>query len=216
MASLYNIHLRTGCFCNTGACQKYLSLSNKQVKDNLSAGHVCGDDVDLIEGQPTGSVRISFGYMSSFADAKTFLNFIEECFLESDVNGIWQHGTSYTHTTLHSGATLLTNLVLFKHSQGTATSAHHKNSVLDNSSPSNLLQDLTVQSTPNQKDALATRVGARMLDDCQVYNSGLLTSVDSLHHSKDLRLEKICLYPIKSCAAFEVIIKRDKISMAPT
>ncbi|XP_005372873.2 PREDICTED: molybdenum cofactor sulfurase [Chinchilla lanigera] len=76
MASLYNIHLRTGCFCNTGACQRHLGISNEMVKKHLEAGHVCGDNVDLIDGQPTGSVRISFGYMSTFEDAQAFLRFI--------------------------------------------------------------------------------------------------------------------------------------------
>ncbi|XP_017653484.2 molybdenum cofactor sulfurase isoform X2 [Nannospalax galili] len=76
MASLYNIHLRTGCFCNTGACQRHLGLSNEMVKQHLQAGHICGDDVDLIDGRPTGSVRISFGYMSTLDDAEAFLKFI--------------------------------------------------------------------------------------------------------------------------------------------
>ncbi|MBZ3890335.1 Molybdenum cofactor sulfurase [Sciurus carolinensis] len=76
MASLYNIHLRTGCFCNTGACQRHLGISNEKVKKHLQAGHVCGDDVDLIDGQPTGSVRVSFGYMSTLEDAQAFLKFI--------------------------------------------------------------------------------------------------------------------------------------------
>ncbi|XP_053477092.1 molybdenum cofactor sulfurase isoform X5 [Ictalurus furcatus] len=35
MACLFNIHLRTGCFCNTGACQAYLGISNQVVKSNL-------------------------------------------------------------------------------------------------------------------------------------------------------------------------------------
>lgn len=169
MASLYNIHLRTGCFCNTGACQKFLSLSNKQVKDNLSAGHVCGDDVDLIEGKPTGSVRISFGYMSNFADARTFLNFIKECFLERNSD----HGTA-SSACLNFQCALVNNI--------------HRE------------QDSTVPTTPNQKHPVVTK----MVDDCQVYKPGLLKAVNSLHHPRDLMLEKICIYPIKSCAAFEV------------
>ncbi|CAK6447994.1 unnamed protein product [Pipistrellus nathusii] len=76
MASLFNIQLRTGCFCNTGACQRHLGLSDDMVKKHLQAGHVCGDDVDLVDGQPTGSVRISFGYMSTLEDAQAFLEFI--------------------------------------------------------------------------------------------------------------------------------------------
>ncbi|XP_061601719.1 molybdenum cofactor sulfurase isoform X2 [Cololabis saira] len=34
MASLYNIHLRTGCFCNTGACQAFLGLTSQQMRRN--------------------------------------------------------------------------------------------------------------------------------------------------------------------------------------
>ncbi|XP_075684622.1 molybdenum cofactor sulfurase [Rhinoderma darwinii] len=82
LASLYNIHFRTGCFCNAGACQKHLGISNAVVKRNLQAGHVCGDDMDLIDGRPTGSVRISFGFMSTFDDVKVFLNFIADTFIK--------------------------------------------------------------------------------------------------------------------------------------
>lgn len=35
MASLYNIHVRTGCFCNTGACQSFLGISSEQMRKNL-------------------------------------------------------------------------------------------------------------------------------------------------------------------------------------
>ncbi|GLD56072.1 molybdenum cofactor sulfurase isoform X1 [Lates japonicus] len=86
MASLYNIHLRTGCFCNTGACQSFLGITNQQMKRNLQSGHVCGDSIDLVDGQPTGSVRVSFGYMSTFEDCQKFLNFVAECFVEKPVS----------------------------------------------------------------------------------------------------------------------------------
>ncbi|XP_049927020.1 molybdenum cofactor sulfurase isoform X1 [Epinephelus moara] len=85
MASLYNIHVRTGCFCNTGACQFFLGITNQQMRRNLQAGHVCGDTIDLVDGQPTGSVRVSFGYMSTFEDCQKFLNFVAECFVEKPV-----------------------------------------------------------------------------------------------------------------------------------
>uniref|UniRef100_A0A8C4XD98 Molybdenum cofactor sulfurase n=1 Tax=Erpetoichthys calabaricus TaxID=27687 RepID=A0A8C4XD98_ERPCA len=78
LASLHNIHLRTGCFCNMGACQLHLGISNQGIKKNQQAGHICGDNIDIVDGQPTGSVRISFGYMSTFEDVQTFLKFIVE------------------------------------------------------------------------------------------------------------------------------------------
>lgn len=79
--------MRTGCFCNVGACQYFLKLSTTQLKKHLEAGHVCGDSIDIIDGQPTGSIRISFGYMSDFSDAEKFLNFIKDCFVEKDSDG---------------------------------------------------------------------------------------------------------------------------------
>ncbi|XP_077469060.1 molybdenum cofactor sulfurase isoform X1 [Stigmatopora argus] len=85
MACLFNIHVRTGCFCNTGACQSFLGITNQQMKRNLEAGHVCGDTIDMVDGQPTGSVRVSFGYMSTFDDCQKFLSFVAECFVKKPV-----------------------------------------------------------------------------------------------------------------------------------
>ncbi|RUS71141.1 hypothetical protein EGW08_021094 [Elysia chlorotica] len=84
-ANLHDVHLRTGCFCNIGACQRFLSLSDKVIKENFDAGHVCGDNMDLIAGRPTGAVRISFGYMSTIDDARVCLRFIADSFLEKPV-----------------------------------------------------------------------------------------------------------------------------------
>ncbi|CAB1312454.1 unnamed protein product, partial [Coregonus sp. 'balchen'] len=85
LASLFNIHVRTGCFCNTGACQLFLGITNQEVKSNLQAGHVCGDNIDLVDNRPTGSVRVSFGYMSTFQDCQNVLNFVADCFVEKPV-----------------------------------------------------------------------------------------------------------------------------------
>ena len=46
------------------------------------AGHVCGDTMDIIDGLPTGSVRISFGYMSTMDDARTFVDFVMSTFVK--------------------------------------------------------------------------------------------------------------------------------------
>mmetsp|Transcript_26223 Transcript_26223/g.73513 ORF Transcript_26223/g.73513 Transcript_26223/m.73513 type:complete len:633 (-) Transcript_26223:588-2486(-) len=84
MAALEGIRLRTGCFCNPGACALHLGLDAKTVERNHSAGHVCWDDNDLIDGHPTGAVRSSFGWMSSFADLTAFQDFIAKYFLQAD------------------------------------------------------------------------------------------------------------------------------------
>uniref|UniRef100_T1ISR7 Molybdenum cofactor sulfurase n=1 Tax=Strigamia maritima TaxID=126957 RepID=T1ISR7_STRMM len=86
MAALHNIQLRTGCFCNTGACSQYLKLSDEDLIANYEAGHVCGDDKDLVEGRPTGAVRVSFGYMSTKENADKLLQVISKCFVEKSVD----------------------------------------------------------------------------------------------------------------------------------
>lgn len=85
IAALHNIILRTGCFCNPGACQSHLKLSNEQLMHQFNAGHICGDDNDLIDGEPTGSIRVSFGYMTTKENIDKLIQVIDECYTESNV-----------------------------------------------------------------------------------------------------------------------------------
>lgn len=82
IAALHNILLRTGCFCNPGACQSHLNLSNDDLMKQYNAGHVCGDDNDLVDGEPTGSIRVSFGYMNTKKNVDKLIEVIRECYLE--------------------------------------------------------------------------------------------------------------------------------------
>ena len=52
------------------------------VQENFEAGHVCWDDNDLIAGQPTGAIRISFGFSSTAADGRAILAFLAKFFVE--------------------------------------------------------------------------------------------------------------------------------------
>jgi molybdenum cofactor sulfurtransferase len=84
LAAINNISIRTGCFCNPGACQHYLDLSNERIKKNfLEFGHVCWDQHDIIEGMPTGAVRASVPYFATFEDVTIFVEFIEKYFVSS-------------------------------------------------------------------------------------------------------------------------------------
>eukprot|EP00967_Tisochrysis_lutea_P052861 scaffold65555_cov36-Tisochrysis_lutea.AAC.2 len=83
LAALHGIILRTGCFCNPGACAKYLGLSGSftpcnmasntgdEMRENFEGGHVCWDDKDIVRGKPTGAVRISLGHVTTFHDVYT-------------------------------------------------------------------------------------------------------------------------------------------------
>ncbi len=85
LAQENQIYLRTGCFCNIGACQIYM----KHLKDNESFlenfklhGHECGDHIDMINDLPTGAIRISFGYCSIKQDVDKFIQFLSDHFIE--------------------------------------------------------------------------------------------------------------------------------------
>ena len=38
--------------------------------------------MDLVAGIPTGSIRVSFGYMSTAEDVNRLISFVKDCFLE--------------------------------------------------------------------------------------------------------------------------------------
>lgn len=80
------IQFRTGCFCNPGACQRALNLTDEELLYNFQiAGHVCGDHMDLIKDQPTGAVRISFGKDSIWEDLDEFVLFLQRNFVKNSI-----------------------------------------------------------------------------------------------------------------------------------
>lgn len=77
----HRIAVRTGCCCNIGACERYLALDLQRIRSNYERhGHACGDAMDLIDGRPTGAVRVSFGYMSTMEDVERILMVYKTCF----------------------------------------------------------------------------------------------------------------------------------------
>ncbi|KAM6283059.1 molybdenum cofactor sulfurase [Porphyrio hochstetteri] len=181
MASLYNIHVRTGCFCNTGACQFHLGISNEDIQRNLQAGHVCGDDIDLVDGRPTGSIRISFGYMSSFEDAQTFLKFImatrlskldTEIPFQSSLKKLTAESVSEDHPPFNSADKL-------------SPIPHISDRELRNNST------LNWQPLKAEAESIRAAVSETAVPMCR-------------RGDKPITVTNIYLYPIKSCSAFEV------------
>ena len=71
-----NIQIRTGGVCNPGGIASALHISPKEMRDNFREGVRCGNDLDEINGKPTGIVRVSLGAMSSVRDVDTFMRFL--------------------------------------------------------------------------------------------------------------------------------------------
>lgn len=119
---------------------------------------MCGDNIDLVDGQPTGSVRVSFGYMSTFEDCQKFLNFIVECFVEKPVT--------------------VDQLKLEKLRTATAACCR-----ITEAHPIKITEEEEANEEEKPKPSDALR-------ECGHGNAYTLTN--------------IYIYPIKSCAAFEV------------
>ena len=82
LASIKNIHLRTGGVCNPGGIATALGLAPWQMRENFSAGHRCGSENDILHGKPTGVIRVSLGAMSTMSDVKRFIAFVDEFFID--------------------------------------------------------------------------------------------------------------------------------------
>lgn len=78
-----NIQFRTGGLCNPGGIASHLGLTAEEMRRNYAAGQRCGSENDIINGKPTGAIRLSFGAMSSMKDVTDFLHFVEEFYVSS-------------------------------------------------------------------------------------------------------------------------------------
>ncbi|KAK2792493.1 hypothetical protein FQN51_001666 [Onygenales sp. PD_10] len=82
LAAVKDIQIRSGTLCNPGGMAYNLGLKAEEMKRNYNAGQRCGDDNDIIEGKPTGGLRVSIGAMSSINDIDRFVNFIDEFYVD--------------------------------------------------------------------------------------------------------------------------------------
>jgi molybdenum cofactor sulfurtransferase len=87
IGSKYDIFSFLGCFCNMGACQEQLGIDSFNVQRNFEMGRFCGHstslDTDVIDGRPTGAVRVSFGWLSTLDDCDAMVFFLKENFLNA-------------------------------------------------------------------------------------------------------------------------------------
>ncbi|CAF9926157.1 hypothetical protein IMSHALPRED_006873 [Imshaugia aleurites] len=77
LATLNNVQLRTGGVCNPGGIASALDMSPSEMRDNFDKGLRCGNELDEINGKPTGIVRVSLGAMSSIDDIEKFMVFMQ-------------------------------------------------------------------------------------------------------------------------------------------
>lgn len=84
LASIRNVYLRTGGLCNPGGVASALCLTPQDMKRNFSAGQRCGNENDILDGRPSGMIRVSLGAMSNWYDVNAFVAFLKEFFVETE------------------------------------------------------------------------------------------------------------------------------------
>ena len=147
--------------------------------------------MDLIDGQPTGSVRISFGYMSTLEDAQAFLRFIIATRLRPS------HGQPLPLATPGEAGALpaeseAPNAV-------PATRARRSPSPQEDASPDARVWD----NSPTTVDAVSLRPPLLETTRTQQTPSEKAAGIPDGGLGSHI-VTNLFLYPIKSCAAFEV------------
>lgn len=84
LAVLKHFHIRTGGLCNPGGIAAALQLQPWEQRQNFAAGFRCDNGNDIMNGKPTGVIRVSLGAMSTLSDVDRFAEFVSEFYCETD------------------------------------------------------------------------------------------------------------------------------------
>lgn len=82
LAAVKEIQIRSGSLCNPGGTSRSLGWTGPDLRRHFSSGLRCGDDHDVMDGRPTGILRISLGAMTNIQDIDTIVGFVEEFYVE--------------------------------------------------------------------------------------------------------------------------------------
>ncbi|KAE8372979.1 molybdenum cofactor sulfurase protein [Aspergillus bertholletiae] len=82
LANVKKIQIRSGSLCNPGGASSSLGWTGPDLLRNFSAGLRCGDDHDIMDGKPTGILRVSLGAVTNLRDIDTFTRFVDEFYVE--------------------------------------------------------------------------------------------------------------------------------------
>lgn len=113
LATLSNIHLRSGRHCNAGVIQSHLEVTSDRIKSLWETGVGCngeGEEESETEG-PTSSLRVSLSCWNTTDDVDRFIAFIERFFVLPDLKGFLTN--SKTTTKSQDQETNLVALIIY-------------------------------------------------------------------------------------------------------
>ena len=82
LATVRNIQLRSGSVCNPGGTAMSLGWAGQDLRRHYATGLRCGDDHDVLDGRPTGILRVSIGAMTNLKDIDSLTDFVDEFYVE--------------------------------------------------------------------------------------------------------------------------------------
>lgn len=82
LANVKGIQIRSGSLCNPGGTSSSLGWSGPDLRRLYSSGLRCSDDHDVLDGRPTGVLRVSLGAMTNMKDIDAFVGFVEEFYVD--------------------------------------------------------------------------------------------------------------------------------------
>ncbi|KAI9350583.1 pyridoxal phosphate-dependent transferase [Zopfochytrium polystomum] len=204
LAGVYGFSIRHGCFCNVGACDRYLAtlpidgspqptsrreslVQRPRIPRSGQRLHACGDDEDA-EGRPASALRVSFGAGNSEADVHQWIAFLRFHFLTPSAANVAAAVSSKRPSTTIPPVDFFVE--------------HSPTSVTTSPSPIPSLSSLSLASLPPSPRTPPWPSPTSAFMETQ--NASL--APDSLSPSLPVAgiLTKIRLYPIKSCAGLSV------------
>jgi molybdenum cofactor sulfurtransferase len=85
LADERKIYLRSGQLCNPGGIASNLGYDTWHLKRLVANGHRCGaahiTGTEIVNGKPTGVVRVSLGAMTTIANIDSLITFLQEEFI---------------------------------------------------------------------------------------------------------------------------------------
>ena len=184
----------------------------------FQAGHVCGDSMDLVNGRPTGSLRISLGYTSVLSDIRAFWQFLCDCFIQGNPNlinalsrtkfqldnpdpahdTVAVQGKNQCNMDLSSNIGIADSKSCVSHTRDSNRTVEFQKS--SDGSITNVIRDAGADAIVSND---VEDSGNSKLQDKMVLLKGR-KAISSEGNRPVPHLEKIFVYPVKSCGAFEV------------
>jgi uncharacterized protein YcbX len=204
VARVQGVYLRSGSFCNPGACQLSFPLSAAQIRTNVAAGYACWEEGENLGGVTNGSVRLSVGWCTRFEDIARFKRFVHE-----QIRPLGMHQFVSAGDAAAAGATATAT-------KGAAAAAPSPirqevlSSPFDYQLPAHFRTVVAVTPTTTQNDASASEIPrddatAPAAPSAAAYAaSSLAVAPVAPIPSSPFMLTLLCFYPIKSCSGISL------------